>query len=89
MASTFLHCAPTTAATFLTIGVPDIDDDDGGGDDGGDGDGDDGDDGDDDCDDGDGDEDGDGDGFNFFLTVAHSRCNFFSPEVLPLEMRSR
>ena len=77
MASTFLHCAPTTAATFLTIGVPDIDDvDDGGGDD----DGDDG--GDDDVD--------EDDGFNFFLAVAHSRCHFFSPEVLPaVEMRSR
>ena len=82
MASTFLHCAPTTAATFLTIGVPDIDDDDVG-DDGGDGGG-----------DGSGDDGGDGvdedDGFNFFLAVAHSRCHFFSPEVLPaVEMRSR
>ena len=70
MASTFLHCAPTTAATFLTIGVPDIDDDDGV--------------------DGDGDGVDEDDGFNFFLAVAHSRCHFFSPEVLPaVEMRSR
>ena len=88
MASTFLHCAPTTAATFLTIGVPDIDDDDVG-DDGGDGGGDGGDDGDDGGDDRDGDVDEDA-GFNFFLTVAHSCCHFFSPEVLPaVEMRSR